>query len=74
MVQMQDEYERHQSNKAFKYLGIFYGISLAVWGLYNLIVNGNPGVPFVLFVIGQIMYLFVINWSKWKMNRMKEDE
>ncbi|MBG9580634.1 hypothetical protein ABE42_15835, partial [Bacillus thuringiensis] len=53
---MQDEFERFQSDKAFKYVGLFFTISLAIWSLYNLIVDGNAGMPFVLFVLGQWVY------------------
>ena len=44
---MQDEFERFQSDKAFKYVGLFFAISLAVWRLYNLIIYGSAGMPFV---------------------------
>ncbi|MDM5157237.1 hypothetical protein QUF88_26490 [Bacillus sp. DX1.1] len=71
---MQDEFERHQSDKAFKFLGVFYALSLAIWGMYNLIVHGSAGTPFVLFVVGQFIYLFVNYWPKWKFGKWKEDE
>lgn len=71
-MRMQDEYERHQSDKAFKYLGLFYALSLAVWGLYNLIVSGSAGMPFVLLVIGQFIYLLVNYWPKWKFRKLDE--
>ncbi|EOO72954.1 hypothetical protein IIC_03842 [Bacillus cereus VD021] len=61
---MQDEFERFQSDKAFKYLGLFLTMSLAVWSLYNLIIYGNAGMPFV--------YFFVNYWPKWKYRNQKE--
>lgn len=73
-MRMQDEYERHQSDKAFKYLGVFYAISLAIWGMYNLIVYGSAGTPFILFVIGQFIYFFVNYWPKWQFRKVEENE
>jgi len=69
---MQDEFERFQSDKAFKYVGVFFTISLAIWSLYNLIVDGNAGMPFVLFVLGQWVYFLVNYWPKWKYRNRKE--
>ncbi len=69
---MQDEFERFQSDKAFKYLGLFLAISLAIWSLYNLIVYGSAGMPFVLFVLGQWVYFLVNYWPKWKYRNQKE--
>ncbi|MFE6137677.1 hypothetical protein [Bacillus sp. NPDC057893] len=69
---MQDEFERFQSDKAFKYVGVFLVIGLAIWSLYNLIVDGNTGMPFVLFVIGQWVYFLVNYWPKWKYRNSKE--
>lgn len=69
---MQDEFERFQSDKAFKYGGLFFAISLAVWSLYNLIIYGSAGMPFVLFVLGQWVYFLVNYWPKWKYRNQKE--
>ncbi|HDR8022054.1 TPA: hypothetical protein QCY54_000930 [Bacillus cereus] len=69
---MQEEFERFQSDKAFKYVGLFFAISLAVWSLYNLIIYGSAGMPFVLFVLGQFVYFFVNYWPKWKYRNQKE--
>ncbi|TCW59143.1 hypothetical protein EC917_101397 [Bacillus thuringiensis] len=69
---MQDEFERFQSDKAFKYVGVFFTISLAIWSLYNLVVDGNAGMPFVLFVLGQWVYFLVNYWPKWKYRNQKE--
>ena len=54
---MQDEFERFQSDKAFKYLGLFFTISLAVWSLYNLIVYGNAGHA-ICFICTRTVCLF----------------
>ncbi|WP_002144881.1 hypothetical protein [Bacillus cereus] len=69
---MQDEFERFQSNKAFKYVGVFLVISLAIWSLYNLIVYRSAGMPFILFVLGHFVYFFVNYWPKWKYRNSKE--
>ncbi|PGM60741.1 hypothetical protein CN947_16110 [Bacillus cereus] len=69
---MQDEFEIFQSDKAFKYVGLFFAISLAVWSLYNLIVYGSAGTPFILFVVGQFVYYGVNYWPKWKFRNRKE--
>ncbi|MDK7472972.1 hypothetical protein OWP15_09610 [Bacillus paranthracis] len=51
---------------------MFLAISLAIWSLYNLIVYGSAGMPFVLFVLGQWVYFLVNYWPKWKYRNQKE--
>ncbi|PGZ63028.1 hypothetical protein COE58_06880 [Bacillus cereus] len=51
---------------------MFFTISLAVWSLYNLIIYGSAGMPFVLFVLGQFVYFFVNYWPKWRYRNSKE--
>ena len=36
------------------------------------IVDGNAGMPFVLFVLGQWVYFLVNYWPKWKYRNRKE--
>ncbi|WP_460291956.1 hypothetical protein, partial [Bacillus cereus] len=54
---------RKLGSKAF--VAGLIAISLAVWSLYNLIIYGSAGMPFVLFVLGQFVYFFVNYWPKW---------
>lgn len=51
-----DEMEQYQANQAGKFTFIFYTLALLVYSIYHYLNTGELGIPFIIFIAGQVVY------------------
>lgn len=55
-----DEMEKSQAHKSAVIAFNFYGIALLIYSIYSVATNGQLGIPFIIFILGQMVF-FISN-------------
>ena len=63
-----DEMELSITLKGIKWSWIFMVLALAIWGIYDLVKTQSTSLPLILLSLQFIVYFFVTNISKWKVD------
>lgn len=55
-----DEMEKSQANKSAIMTFVFYTIALLVYSIYSVSTSGELGIPFIILIVGLVIF-FVSN-------------
>jgi uncharacterized membrane protein len=65
-----DEMGLNINLKGIKWSWLFLVVSLFIWGIYEYVKTQETSLPLILFTLQFLVYFFVTNIAKWKV----EDE
>jgi hypothetical protein len=59
-VRKADEMKKRQAHKSAVIAFVFYGIALLIYSIYSVVTTGKLGIPFIIFILGQMVF-FISN-------------